>query len=313
MTHSRPRATTTGVDDDRIGRDPAVLIATLSFALILAGRGSISIGDAAVAIVGLQQLSSRLQSAGAAFNGVHEGVTFLSDFEALQGDIAGDSRPRRPGAARPTDGALGRPSGLPIPRLDRGRPPRSASNCAAGRSWPSSAPTAPASRRWPSCCATCSADPGRSVGRCRPRHLRSLARPGADRTGVPGLRPVHAHGPASDRARRHRAARRRGGHPARGASRPAWRGHRDAAERTRHPPRKDVHRRCRPLDRPVAAAGHRPGVVPRRACRHPRRALGIARPACRGRALRSAPGALPRPDRRSSSLTGSRPCARPTS
>src|SRR5699024_5889375 len=33
-----------------------VLIATLSIALILAGRGSISIGDAAVAIVGLQQL-----------------------------------------------------------------------------------------------------------------------------------------------------------------------------------------------------------------------------------------------------------------
>ena len=63
----------------------AVLIATLSFALILAGRGSITIGDAAVAIVGLQQLSSRLQSAGSAFSGVHEGVTFLQDFETVPG------------------------------------------------------------------------------------------------------------------------------------------------------------------------------------------------------------------------------------
>jgi ATP-binding cassette subfamily B protein len=61
-----------------------VLIATLSLALILAGRGSISVGDAAVAIVGLQQLSGRLQSAGAAFNSVHEGVTFLRDFESFQ-------------------------------------------------------------------------------------------------------------------------------------------------------------------------------------------------------------------------------------
>ncbi len=65
----------------------AVLIATLSFALILAGRGSITIGDAAVAIVGLQQLSSRLQSAGAAFNTVHEGVTFLRDFESFRATL----------------------------------------------------------------------------------------------------------------------------------------------------------------------------------------------------------------------------------
>jgi ATP-binding cassette, subfamily B, bacterial len=62
----------------------AVLVATLSLALILAGRGSISLGDAAVAIVGLQQLSGRLQSAGAAFNSVHEGVTFLRDFEGFR-------------------------------------------------------------------------------------------------------------------------------------------------------------------------------------------------------------------------------------
>jgi ATP-binding cassette subfamily B protein len=64
-----------------------MLIATLSFALVLAARGSISIGDAAVAIVGLQQLSSRLQSAGAAFTGVHEGVTFLRDFEQFRASL----------------------------------------------------------------------------------------------------------------------------------------------------------------------------------------------------------------------------------
>jgi ATP-binding cassette subfamily B protein len=58
-----------------------VMIATLSIALILAARGSITIGDAAVAIVGLQQLSSRLRTAGTAFTGVHDGITFLRDFE----------------------------------------------------------------------------------------------------------------------------------------------------------------------------------------------------------------------------------------
>lgn len=82
----------------------AVLIATLSFALILAGRGSITIGDAAVAIVGLQQLSSRLQSAGAAFSGVHEGVTFLRDFESFRATlpIIREQRPSGVPPAPPT-------------------------------------------------------------------------------------------------------------------------------------------------------------------------------------------------------------------
>jgi ATP-binding cassette subfamily B protein len=61
-----------------------VLILTLSAALILAGRGSITIGDAAVAIVGLQQLSSRLQAAGGAFGTVHEGMTFLRDYDGFR-------------------------------------------------------------------------------------------------------------------------------------------------------------------------------------------------------------------------------------
>jgi ATP-binding cassette subfamily B protein len=79
----------------------AVLVATLAFALILAGRGSITIGDAAVAIAGLQQLSSRLQSAGVAFGGVHEGVTFLRDFEAFRATLP-VIRERRPTGIPPT-------------------------------------------------------------------------------------------------------------------------------------------------------------------------------------------------------------------
>jgi ATP-binding cassette subfamily B protein len=57
------------------------------------------VGDAAVAIVSLQQLSSRLQAAGAAFGGVHEGVTFLRDFETFRATLP-DIRDRR-GTARP--------------------------------------------------------------------------------------------------------------------------------------------------------------------------------------------------------------------
>jgi ATP-binding cassette subfamily B protein len=79
----------------------AVLIATLSLALILAGRGSITIGDAAVAIVGLQQLSSRLQAAGVAFGSVHEGVTFLRDFEGFRASLPA-IREQRPTAVPPT-------------------------------------------------------------------------------------------------------------------------------------------------------------------------------------------------------------------
>jgi ATP-binding cassette subfamily B protein len=88
-----------------------VLIATLSFALILAGRGSITIGDAAVAIVGLQQLSSRLQAAGAGFNSVHEGVTFLRDFEAFRATLPIIRR------ARPTGVPPAPPSVLSVDRL----------------------------------------------------------------------------------------------------------------------------------------------------------------------------------------------------
>ena len=77
-----------------------MLIATLSLTLILAGRGSISVGDAAVAIVGLQQLSSRLQATGAAFNSVHDGVTFLRDFDDFRSTLP-VIRERRPTGVPP--------------------------------------------------------------------------------------------------------------------------------------------------------------------------------------------------------------------
>jgi ATP-binding cassette subfamily B protein len=79
----------------------AVLVFTLAFALVLAARGSITIGDAAVAIVGLQQLSSRLQSAGVAFSAVHEGVAFLSDFESFRAALP-VIRAERPTSVPPT-------------------------------------------------------------------------------------------------------------------------------------------------------------------------------------------------------------------
>jgi len=63
------------------------IVATLSLAVILAGRGSISIGDAAIAVVGLQQLSGRLGAAGAALSNVHAGVTFLQDFEQFRATL----------------------------------------------------------------------------------------------------------------------------------------------------------------------------------------------------------------------------------
>jgi ATP-binding cassette subfamily B protein len=77
------------------------LVATLSIALILAGRGTITLGDAAVAIVALQQLSNRLSGAGTAFSGVHESVTFLRDFEHFRATLP-VLREQRPTAVPPT-------------------------------------------------------------------------------------------------------------------------------------------------------------------------------------------------------------------
>ncbi|HAS11803.1 MAG TPA: hypothetical protein DCS55_15005 [Acidimicrobiaceae bacterium] len=78
-----------------------VLVATLTIALVLAARGSITLGDAAIAIVGLQQLSSRLKAAGTAFSGVHQGITFLRDFEQFRATLPA-IRERRPKGVPPS-------------------------------------------------------------------------------------------------------------------------------------------------------------------------------------------------------------------
>lgn len=77
------------------------LVGTLSLALIMAGRGTISIGDAAIAIVGLQQLSGRLQSTASAVNSVHEGITFMRDFESFRAALP-VIRARRPTGVPPS-------------------------------------------------------------------------------------------------------------------------------------------------------------------------------------------------------------------
>ncbi len=74
-----------------------VLIGTLSVAVALAARGSLSLGDAAVAVVGLQQLSSRLRGAGTAFSGIHNGITFMRDFQRFRDELP------RMREERPTD------------------------------------------------------------------------------------------------------------------------------------------------------------------------------------------------------------------
>ncbi len=79
----------------------AVLIGTLSVAVALAARGSLSLGDAAVAVVGLQQLSSRLRGAGSAFSGIHSGITFMRDFQRFRDELP-LLRRARPTNAPPT-------------------------------------------------------------------------------------------------------------------------------------------------------------------------------------------------------------------
>ena len=185
-----------------------------SIALILAARGSITIGDAAVAIVGLQQLSGRLQSAGAAFGAVHEGVTFLRDFEAFRAHAAGDPR-------APADGRRRRPRrrcstvehvGYRYPGAPSMPSATSASSCAVARCMAIVGANGSGKTTLPSCCASSCRRP-RDASRWDGVDLAGV-RPGAgagpDRPGVPGLRAVHAHDPPGHRAGRRRAPRRRG-------------------------------------------------------------------------------------------------------
>lgn len=62
----------------------AALVIALGAVLLLALDDRIAVADAAVAVVALQQLSSRLRAVGTTFNTMVEGVLFLRDFENLK-------------------------------------------------------------------------------------------------------------------------------------------------------------------------------------------------------------------------------------
>lgn len=61
-----------------------VLVVALGMVMLLAFDGRISVGDAAVAVVALQQLAGRLRGVGDALTSMVEGVTFLRDFETFR-------------------------------------------------------------------------------------------------------------------------------------------------------------------------------------------------------------------------------------
>ncbi len=61
-----------------------ILVASLAAVMLLALDEQISVADAAVAIVALQQLAGRLRSSGSAMESLVEGVTFLRDFESFR-------------------------------------------------------------------------------------------------------------------------------------------------------------------------------------------------------------------------------------
>jgi ATP-binding cassette, subfamily B, bacterial len=88
-----------------------VTAVALGVALYLTVDGQISVGDAAVAVVGLQQLSARLAAAGDALSSVHEGVVFLRDFESLR-RLLPDIRASRPRGIPPDE-----PRRLEVERL----------------------------------------------------------------------------------------------------------------------------------------------------------------------------------------------------
>lgn len=76
-----------------------VLVAALGAVMLLALDERISIGDAAVAVVALQQLAGRLRGVGDALTSMVEGVTFLRDFETFRSlvpdRLVGTSEPPR--------------------------------------------------------------------------------------------------------------------------------------------------------------------------------------------------------------------------
>lgn len=76
-----------------------ILVVSLAIVMLLALDDRISVADAAVAIVALQQLASRLRSSGDAMESLVEGVTYLRDFQSFRSllPVAGQT-PARTGA-----------------------------------------------------------------------------------------------------------------------------------------------------------------------------------------------------------------------
>lgn len=64
-----------------------MLVLALAAVAALAIRGRLSIGNAAIAVVGLRQLSAQLNGVGEAFNSVLGGVTFLRNFEEFRARV----------------------------------------------------------------------------------------------------------------------------------------------------------------------------------------------------------------------------------
>jgi ATP-binding cassette, subfamily B, bacterial len=61
-----------------------ILVTSLAVVMLLALDERISVADAAVAVVALQQLASRLRASGSAMESLVEGVTYLRDFETFR-------------------------------------------------------------------------------------------------------------------------------------------------------------------------------------------------------------------------------------
>ncbi len=82
-----------------------ILVASLAAVMLFALDDRISVADATIAIVALQQLSSRLRSSGGAMESLVEGVTYLRDFETFRALLPAisDGAPTRPAAAAPSE------------------------------------------------------------------------------------------------------------------------------------------------------------------------------------------------------------------
>ena len=80
-----------------------VLVATLAIVMVLALDDRLTVGDAALAVVALQQLAGRLRSSGAAMESLTEGVAYLREFQSLRSLLP------------PTDSSEQQPSRSPAP------------------------------------------------------------------------------------------------------------------------------------------------------------------------------------------------------